>query len=436
MARDSLGGAFPQVPARRDSPSLRLCARWLWAGSGRWLEDAAVVTRGQRLVAVGRRAEVQRHWPGPWQDLGDTVLLPGLINAHCHLDYTHMAGQFPPPRSFCDWIKLITTEKAIWTRRDFARSWRDGANMLVRTGTTSVADVEAVPALLPRVWQHTPLRVVSLLEMTGIRSRRRPAALLAAMVKKIDSLPRRGRCRAGLSPHAPYSTLPWLPQHAVALARRRRWPVAIHVAESATEFEMFQSARGEMFDWLRRNQRDMSDCGGVSPVQHLARHHALGPHVLAIHVNYLAPGDAALLARHGVSVVHCPRSHDYFRHAAFPYRALREAGVNVCLGTDSLATVRKHPPRELELNLFLEMRAFAAAHPEVAPAEILSMVTTRPARALRLVGRAGEIKPGAWADLIAIPAPAAPADLAAAVIHHTGPVLASMIAGRWVIPPP
>lgn len=436
MARDSLGGASPLVPARRDSHLLRLCARWLWAGSEQWLEDAAVVTRGQRLVAVGRRAEVQRHWPGPWQDLGDAVLLPGLINAHCHLDYTHMAGQFPPPRSFCDWIKLITTEKAVWTRRDFARSWRDGANMLVRTGTTTVADVEAVPALLPRMWQSTPLRVVSFLEMTGIHSRRRPAALLAAMVKKIDSLARDGRCRTGLSPHAPYSTLPWLPQQAVALARRRRWLVAIHVAESATEFEMFQSARGEMFDWLRRNQRDMSDCGGVSPVQHLARHHALGAHVLAIHVNYLALGDAALLARHGVSVVHCPRSHDYFQHAAFPYRALREAGVNVCLGTDSLATVRKHPPRELELNLFFEMRTFAAAHPEVAPAEILSMVTTRPARALRLASRAGELSPGAWADLIAIPAPASATDLAAAVIHHAGPVMASLIAGRWVIPPP
>ena len=110
----------------------------------------------------------------------------------------------------------------------------------------------------------------------------------------------------------------------------------------------------------------MSDCGGVSPVRHLDRQRVLGAHLLAVHVNHLARGDAALLARQKVSVVHCPRSHDYFKHQEFPFRTLTQAGVNVCLGTDSLATVRKHPKHKLELSLFDEMRAFAPAQPRVA----------------------------------------------------------------------
>jgi cytosine/adenosine deaminase-related metal-dependent hydrolase len=238
-----------------------------------------------------------------------------------------------------------------------------------------------------------------------------------------------------LSPHAPYSTPARLLRLTAAAARQRKLPVATHVAESETEFEMFRQARGEMFDWLKRNERDMNDCGGVSPVQHLARQRALGPHLLAVHVNHLARGDAALLAKQDVSVAHCPRSHEYFKHHEFPFRALTKAGVNVCLGTDSLATVRKHPPHQLELSLFHEMRTFASAQPHVSPATILQLVTLHGARALGLHGKIGELKRHAFADLIALPYSGKPSEACEAVVQHTGKVAASMIAGRWALAP-
>lgn len=398
------------------------------------IEDGAVVVAGERVAAVGRWRSIRSRFSGPVTDLGDSILLPGLINAHCHLDYTGMAGLFPPPKSFCDWIKCITTEKSCWTFSDFAQSWLAGAKMLLRTGTTTVADIEAVPELLPEVWHATPLRVISFLEMTGVRSRRTPEAVLAEAVKQIESLPL-GRCGAGLSPHAPYSTTQGLMRSTAALARRRRWLVVTHVAESAVEFEMFKHGRGEMFDWLLRSQRDMSDCVGVSPVQHLAINRLLGPNLLAVHVNYLDNGDADLLARKRVSVVHCPRSHDYFRHEAFPRRTLARAGVNLCLGTDSLATVRKRRHQEVELNMFDEMRTFATRHPGVPPRQILQMATVHGARALGLKGKAGELVCGANADLIALPWLRKFADIFEAVLHHAADVSASMIAGQWVIAP-
>ena len=398
------------------------------------IENGALIVSRNRIRAVGSWKDLQPCATGKMVDLGEVILLPGLVNAHCHLDYTDMAGSLPPPKTFTDWIHLMISAKAQWGYAEYARSWLNGARMLLQTGTTTVADIEVVPDLLPEVWDATPLRVFSFLEMTGIRARREPRAVLREAVEKIGSLAH-PRCRAWLSPHAPYSTLPELLRLGAREAREKRLRIAMHVAESAHEFEMFARARGAMFTWLKRNERDMSDCGLGSPVQHLARNGMLGKNLLAVHANYLGPKDAALLAARKVSVVHCPRSHFYFKHRPFPLGRLLKAGVNVCLGTDSLATVYKTQREKLELNLFEEMRAFAARHPGLSPKKILPMATVNGARALGLTRRIGELSKNALADLIAIPFDGKRADAIAAAIHFSGHVRASMIGGQWAIAP-
>jgi cytosine/adenosine deaminase-related metal-dependent hydrolase len=398
------------------------------------VENGAVVISGNRIRAVGAWPDLKPGAGGKITDLGDVILLPGLVNAHCHLDYTDMAGQLPPPKSFTDWIAAITAAKLARHRADYARSWLRGARMLLNTGVTTVADIEAAPELLPDVWDATPLRVFSFLEMTGIRARRHPREILREAVAKIDSLAH-PRCRAFLSPHAPYSTLPELLELAADISRKRKWRVSTHVAESDQEFEMFTKARGAMHAWLRRNERDNSDCGLGSPVEHLARAGMLGENLLAIHVNYLARGDARLLGENRVHVVHCPRSHEYFRHSAFPRMRLAAAGVNICLGTDSLATVLKTGRRKPELDLFAEMRALAAKDRTISSATILRMATVSGAKALGMAGRIGELSKNAFADLIAIPFTGKASDAAEAVVNFSGNVHASMIGGQWAIPP-
>src|SRR5215471_9481687 len=120
------------------------------------IENGAVLISGNRVTSVGRWKDLSRSG-AEIIDLGEQVLMPGLVNAHCHLDYTNMAGLFPPPKYFSDWIKTITAAKADWSYSDFAQSWLSGARMLVKTGTTMVADIENVPLLLPEVWHATPL---------------------------------------------------------------------------------------------------------------------------------------------------------------------------------------------------------------------------------------------------------------------------------------
>ena len=398
------------------------------------IEDGAVFIAGNRIRSVAPWKTLRPHHCGQALDLGEVILMPGLVNAHCHLDYTDMVGHLPPPKTFTDWIGAITAHKTGWSYSDYARSWLRGAQQLLQTGTTTVADIECMPDLLPEVWEATPLRVFSFLEMTGIKSRRAPAEILREAVEKIDSL-HHARHRAALSPHAPYSTLPELLRLTAKIARKRKWRVSIHAAESIQEFDMFQNASGKMHDWLARNERDNSDCGLGSPVAHLARHGLLDENVLAIHVNCLARGDAALLARSRAHVVHCPRSHDYFQHPRFERARLARAGVNLCLGTDSLATTRQTGKQPPVLDLFAEMRALAARDPLVSPREILEMVTVNGARALGLAGKIGELVPGARADLIALPLSGNTGRPYETLLAHAGPIAASMIDGRWAMEP-
>ena len=170
------------------------------ASGGLLLEDG-------KVAAVGPAKEI-RNLPHEGEiDLGSVAVLPGLINAHCHLDYTDMAGQIESVKLFSDWIKAMLALKAHRGYSDYALSWLRGARMLLNSGVTTVADIEAVPELLPEVLTATPLRVCSLLEITGVRSRRPPAQILQDAVERIAQLP---GCWTGLSPHAPYSTTPEL----------------------------------------------------------------------------------------------------------------------------------------------------------------------------------------------------------------------------------
>ena len=398
------------------------------------IADGAVFIDGHKIRSVTPWKELRPHLREKTIDLGDVILLPGLVNPHCHLDYTDMAGELSPPKLFTDWIASITAAKAAWSYSDYARSWLRGAHQLLKSGTTTVGDTECMPDLLPEVWDATPLRIFSFLEMTGIRSRRPPKEILHEAVETLATL-RHPRHRAALSPHAPYSTLPELLRLTARLAQKRKWRVSIHVAESAQEFDMFQHAQGEMHDWLKRNGRDNSDCGHGSPVAYLARNRLLGENILAIHVNCLARGDATLLAKNRTHVIHCPRSHDYFKHPKFERERLANAGVNLCLATDSLATVRKNGKSKPELDMFAEMRAFADKDPSISPEDILRMATINGARALGLAGKIGEVSADASADMIAIPFSGKLARLNDAVLAHAGNVTASLIEGRWAIPP-
>jgi cytosine/adenosine deaminase-related metal-dependent hydrolase len=390
------------------------------------IADGFVRVEGNRIVEVGAWVDAENKSEA--EDLGEVILLPGLVNAHCHLDYTDFVGAIPAPRSFTDWINAIVDLKADVDDAAHRESWLHGAAQCLRHGTTTLGNIETRPDLLPELWAATPLRMVSFLELIVIRAHSDAAQAVADAANWIaNHKPPRGH--AGLSPHAPYTTKPELLEACATTGL----PMAMHLAESAEEDEMFRQGSGPLYERLSRAGREMADCGSGSPIAHAKRHGVLRSGMLAIHGNYLDDDDISLLAGNQVSLVHCPRSHAYFGHAPFRAEALRAAGVNLCLGTDSLATVRAG---DAELSLFAELRAHREAFSNLADLDLetlLQCVTVNPARALGMAGQVGELAADAFADLIALSFDGPIESALEAIANHIGPARSVMLDGEWEV---
>lgn len=362
------------------------------------------------------------------QDLGEQVLMPGLINAHCHLDYSGMRGAILPPESFTAWIGRINALKRELTDEDYLAAIQSGFEQCLRTGTTSLVNIEAFPELMQRL-PTPPIRTWWCYELIDIRHRIATDEVISGALTFFGQ--RTGWLGGfGLSPHAPYTASAELYRLAMAAAKAHGMPVTTHLAESMDEQQMFLTATGPLYDFLRGIGRPMDDCGrGESALTVLQSVGALEASCLVAHLNLLTARDEELLAPggplHGLSVVHCPTSHSYFRHAEFRFDRLRELGANICLGTDSLAS-------SASLDLFDELHTFAKLHSNISPAELLALVTQNPARALGASGRLGVLAPEAEADLIALPlAPAG--DVLEAVVQRPATPTAVWVAGRQML---
>ncbi|MDR1191885.1 MAG: amidohydrolase family protein [Verrucomicrobiales bacterium] len=359
------------------------------------LAGAAVRVSGRRVAAIGEGLA-----PAAGEeviDLPGCVLLPGLINAHCHLDYTDFKGAIFPGLPFAEWIKRINALKRGRTAGDWLAAIARGFQLLADSGCTAVGNIAAFPEVLPLL-PRPPLRTWWCVELIDARAR---GAADEALATALEFFARRRAWPGGggLSPHAPYTASAWLYRRALHLARREGLVLTTHVAESSEEQEMFARGRGALFEFFKGMGRDMGDCGQGSVLARLLGNGLLDARCLAVHLNYPQEGDYALLQKTPLPVAHCPRCHAYFGHARFPYERLRAAGCTVSLGTDSLAS------NEV-LDLRAEMRAFRRAYPAVSAAECLRMVTTIPAAQLGMAGELGVIAGGALADLVAFPLPA------------------------------
>ena len=364
------------------------------------IENGAVVISGARIVDVARFSELSKtHSREEVVDLGDQALLPGLINAHCHLDYTCLRGKIARQKSFTAWIQAINAEKWKLSTEDYIASINAGFLEAKRFGTTTIANLTAFPELVSQL--EPPIRTWWFAELIDVRHPSRAKGIVDLAIDQLKS-----QEHWGLAPHAPFTASEDLYRRCEEIA-----PVlTTHLAESREEMEMFRDAKGLLYDFLTKIGRDRTDCGHKTPVARFSeilgrggspnRLPAIGVNrpYLVVHLNELEKNDFGLLAAstNQFSVVHCPRSHDYFGHSPFQFEKLRDAGFNICLGTDSLAS-------NDDLSLFAEMRAFQKEFPRVSAEEILKMATLNPARALRQQDALGKIQRGTMADLIAVP---------------------------------
>jgi cytosine/adenosine deaminase-related metal-dependent hydrolase len=380
-----------------------LRAKWVLPVNAPPIENGAVTVEGDTITAVGPAA-------GAGRDLGDVVLAPGLINAHCHFDYFQT---IPYRGKFADWIFDLVAWKKQQTEADFLAGIQAGMQQALDAGTTTVVSIASFPALVAKL-PATPLRVIWCEELVDVRRPEPPQSLVEAALKRPGI--------GGLSPHAPYTASAELYRLAARYARGHHRLFTTHLAESEEEDDMFRRGTGPLFDALKHAGREMSDCRRVGPVHLLWDCEVLTPECLAAHANCLTEADVELLAKTGTHVAHCPVTHQFFRRAIPPVERLQHAGVNVCLGTDSLASGNS-------LSMFHQMREFSRMFPRWSAAEILRLATVNGAAALQQPGRLGQIAAGAAADLIAVPL-AGNFDPYEAVVFNEQPVSFMMIQGK------
>ena len=390
------------------------------------IENGAVATDRNQITAVGPADEVLAVNSGAEiLDLGEVTLMPGLINAHCHLDYTVLRYAIHPPKSFSAWVQRLNAIKRGLTAEDYVRSINKGFAECAKWGTTSVCTIESFPEIMPQL-PDPPVRTWWFYEMIDVRHR---VTSEDVVVGALGFFQRRSGSLAtfGLSPHAPYTASLPLYRLSNRCAESFNMPVTTHVAESVEEFEMFRHGRGPLHSFLESLQRPMDDCGEATPFSHLWCNGAINARWLLAHMNELTENDFTLL--HSLnpeqlpSIVHCPGSHEYFGHRPFAWKRLQSIGVNLCVATDSLASTDT-------LSLLAELRRLWRREPQLTPEELLHTVTHNPARALHRGDVLGKIQPGALADLIAVPTSGRIATVHEEIVAFTRPIPWMMIDGQ------
>ena len=381
----------------------RYHARWVLPIASPPLRDGTVVEQEGRITYVGSRKDAPLG--GDDIDLGDVMLLPGLVNAHCHLELTAMRG-FLDGLGFREWIvRLTMARRAVLTPDMLLDSARLGVDEGLQFGITTFADTGDTGAGFDAMLERG-VRGLCYREVFGLDPAHCDEAV-AALDAKVAEMQERATSLVGVgvSPHAPYTVSDALFLATAALARARKLPVAVHIAESEAESLLVERASGEFAEALRARGIDVFP-RARTPIALLESLGVLDAHALLIHCVRVDAEDIGAIARNDCAVAHCPASNAKLGHGIAPLAALLAAGVRVGVGSDSVASNDR-------MDLLGEARLaslFATAreerHDALAAKCALELATLGGARALGLDDEIGTLEVGKAADLTAFPIPA------------------------------
>ncbi len=379
-------------------------APWLFPGDGPPVREGWIEVEADRIVATGSGVPPADAGSGAVRRFDGCALMPGLVNAHCHLELTTLHDRLEAGKPFPFWVEQLRGYTAGLDDADYRRAARVGIQRLLAGGCTAVLDVGNTGASLP-VLAEAPLRSLALVETLGLDPHLAAARHEAAVARADAAAPAGGtdRFRSGVTPHAAYSCSPRLLRRLIDEQAGRGLPVTLHASESREEAELFAAGTGSLAEYCRRIFADAPRHRGTTPVQWLESLGLLPDGAILAHGNTLDAADMTILARRGVTVVHCPSSHAFFGHPPFPLERLRAHGIAVALGSDSLASGDS-------LSMLEQARRFLAAQPAVSVWEALATASAVGARALRL-DRTGLLKPGYLADFVAVRATGDPDSL-------------------------
>jgi cytosine/adenosine deaminase-related metal-dependent hydrolase len=370
-----------------------LTAAWIAPMTGPPLRDAGVVFDSQHILAIGPLAALRGSYPQAeiW-DAGNSVILPGLVNAHTHLELSSIVRSAPPAR-FVDWIiDLMGRGSAI----DTPAAMRLGIQQCLRFGVTSVGDITVQPQVTRPEIAASPLQGVSYGEVRAMAQRRGflDARLSAAIEPAAIQPGIEPGIQPGISPHAPYSIEREGYVRCLAQSVNLNLPLTTHLAETPDEAAFLADHTGPfkaLWEYLNAwDERVPRFAGG--PIRFAKAVGLLDYPTLLAHVNYCDDAELDLLAQGRASVVYCPRTHEFFGHPPHRWREMQARGINVAVGTDSCAS-------SPDLNLVDELRLLHRLAPQADPMTLWQMATTNAAAALQRTD-VGSLVAGHRADAV------------------------------------
>jgi cytosine/adenosine deaminase-related metal-dependent hydrolase len=365
------------------------------------IKDGVVELRDGKIISVGKSASL-----AGVTDLGNVAILPGLINAHTHLELSWLRDRVPPASRFTDWVKRML---AIRGRPDAGLSAeqiapiREAIRHAKACGTVAVGDItNSLAAVEPML--EARLDGVVFHELLGFKER--DGALVSGSKSARDQATAQG-VRVSIAPHAPYSTSLELFGAIRAAVNANAIPImSVHLGESAEEIEFLEQGSGPWRSMLETIGvwRDDWAVPACDPVAYLDRHDLIDANTLVVHGVQFSDAALGRLAEIGATLVTCPRSNRWVGAGHPPIERFYQSGVKVAVGTDSLASVA-------DLNVFSELETIRRLAPNVPASRILESATLIGAQALGLGAELGSLTPGKRAEIISVTLPRAAGDV-------------------------
>ncbi|KKL94058.1 hypothetical protein LCGC14_1868480 [marine sediment metagenome] len=376
---------------------LLLKSKYLLTEPDTVIDNGAVLIDDGKIKFAGRFTDINKHDSHRIVDLGNSAIVPGLINTHTHLELTHLHNRISYNGDFTDWIKQIIIAKEPWTEHEYVSSIRDGITRSLEAGTTTIADINRNgPAL--DVLTKSKIRKILFYEIIDFNP--------DSAESTIDNYKREINCigndrllSLGIYPHTPYTVSKELYKRCKRVSEELGIHIATHVSETNDEIEFLTRGTGKIISLLK--DRDMLNnwsYPGLRPIEYLSNMGFLKSECILVHCNYITEEEIDVIRMSGSSIVFCPRSHKFLGHKNHPFCKFIEHGINVALGTDSLAS-------NDSLSILDEMKYLYEKHKDVRPQDILHMGTAAGAIALRMKDKIGRLKPGFDADITAIKLP-------------------------------
>ena len=374
---------------------IRYRAAWILPIVSAPVRTGFVTVDDGRIVAVSDRAALPPSGNLETIDLGNVVILPGLVNAHTHLELSWMRGRVAPSNSMPAWaasLMALRREQQGEPRAPIESAISEAHGF----GTAVVGDVTNTLAV-DQLLRESPLAGAMFYELLGFDAKE-PQQVVGSALARLNALADRREWIRTIVPHAPYSVSPDL-FRAIAKAAGDR-PMSIHIGESPDEMEFLRDATGAWRELLEQLGvwSDRWEPPGCGPVEYLDRMGLLNERLLAVHGTQLPDGELVRLASVGATLVTCPRSNRWTGAGTPPIERFYASGVRVAIGTDSLASVE-------DLNLFQELGYVRRLAPHVPARQLLESATVHGAAALGFQHEFGTIEPGKRAALIALRIP-------------------------------